>query len=150
MPLLSSSVQLTHLRTSVTSDGGVELEGTDEPGVALPGEGKGQQAESPMDRLSVLIANLNEVFGKELGDADKIWIEQQKVTVMADPEMRSIAEENDKAQYTVALEAKIKDLIVERHESNGVLFDAFFDNPQFAKVMMNYLAETYEAFRATA
>lgn len=151
VPLVSKSVQLTHLRTSVTSEESLSLtEGTDEPGVALPGEGKGKQAETPMDRLSALIANLNEVFGSELGESDKIWIEQQRITVMADTEMRSIALDNDKQQYRIALESKVKDLIVERHESNGFLFDAFFENPQFAKIMMGYLNETYEAFREGA
>lgn len=147
VPLVSDAVQLTHLRTSKIFGGVIPPEGSDEPGVALPGGGQGKQGESPMDRLSTLIANLNEVFGKELGEGDKVWIEQQRTTVMADPEMKAIAQENDKAQFTVALEAKIKDLIVERHEANGHLFDAYFDNPQFQKVLMNYLSETYDALR---
>lgn len=103
-----------------------------------------------MDRLSVLIGQLNEVLGKDLGEPDKVWMEQGFVTVMADDEMRSIALDNDRPQYEVALESKVKDLLLERHESNGVLFDAFFDNPRFARVMMNYLSETYDAFRENA
>lgn len=150
MPLLSTSVQLTHLRTSITSDEAIELRGTSEPEEAIPGGGQGQQVETPMDRLSTLIANLNEVFGSELGESDKVWIEQQRLTVMADEEMRSIALDNDKQQYRIALESKVKDLIVERHESNGMLFDAFFENPQFARIMLTYLNETYEAFRQSA
>ena len=41
MPQLSKSVQLTHLRIAVTSDEAITLAAADEPGSALPGEGKG-------------------------------------------------------------------------------------------------------------
>jgi type I restriction enzyme R subunit len=41
MPQLSKSVQLTHLRIAATSEGAITLEGSAEPGTALPGEGKG-------------------------------------------------------------------------------------------------------------
>ena len=151
MPLVSKSVQLTHLRTSVTSEESLSLPaGSEEPGVALPGGGQGKQAESPMDKLSVLIQNLNEVFGRDLVESDKIWIRQGFVTVMADEEMRTIALDNDRDQYRVALESKVKDLLLERHESNGVLFEAFFENPRFAKIMMSYLLGTYEEFREGA
>jgi len=151
MPLLSKSVQLTHLRTAVTSDIDLSLEeGTDEPGVALPGGGKGRQSETPMDKLSALIAGLNEKFGLDLTDADKVWFEQQKVTVASDDEMRVIALNNDKAQYKIALEHKAKHMIVERQEANGVLFDAFFSNPEFQVRLLDYLASTYEEFRAEA
>lgn len=151
MPLVSESVQLTHLRTSVTSDVSLALEeGSDEPGDAMPGEGKGKQVESSMDRLSMLIANLNEVFGKDLGEPDMIWIDQGRAAIEEDEEMRAIAKENDKAQFIVTFGAKAKDMIVERHEANGMLFDAFFDNPQFQRLLLNYWAETYEALRAGA
>ena len=151
MPLISSSVQLAHLRTSITSDEELTLDkGSEEAGVTFSGGGKGKQAETPMDRLSVLIANLNEVFGSDLGETDQIWIEQQRITVLADEEMRSIAKDNDRDQFVVALEAKVKDLIVDRHEANGQLFDAFFGNPRFARLMVEYLSETYETLREGA
>lgn len=31
----------------------------------------------------------------------------------------------------MVLEQKIKDLLVDRHEKNGMLFDLFFANPDF-------------------
>ena len=151
VPMLSKSVQLTHLRTAITSETDASLdEGTDEPGVALPGGGKGKQAESPMDKLSALIASLNEKFGMALTDADKVWFEQQKVAVQLDDDMKLIALNNDKTQYKIALEHKASDMIVDRHEANGVLFDTFFSNPEFKDFFLEYLGGTYEEFRARA
>ena len=151
MPLLSKSVQLTHLRTAVTSDESLSLdEGTDDAGEALPGGGMGKQAESPMDKLSALIESLNEKFGLNLGEADKVWMDQQWVAVKSDGVMREIALNNDKTQFKIALEHKAKDMIVERHEANGMLFDTFFANPEFQSRLLEFLGGTYEEFRAGA
>ena len=84
LPQISESVLLTHLRTeaqAVEEDLSLD-EGTDEPGVALPGGGAGRQNDSPTERLSELIVTLNEKFGMSCTDADIVWFEQQKQAVM--------------------------------------------------------------------
>ena len=147
MPQLSKSVQLTHLRIAVTSDASIALTASDEPGTALPGLGKGPQQESVMDKLSALISAMNDKYGADLGDADKVWVEQQWVVVKGDDDMRAVAENNDRSQYRMVLEQKIKDLLVDRHEKNGMLFDLFFANPDFQVSLVNYLIGTYDEFR---
>jgi type I restriction enzyme, R subunit len=147
MPQLSKSVQLTHLRISVTSDAAIALTASDQPGEALPGAGKGPQAEPVMDKLSALISAMNDKYGADLGDADKVWVEQQWVVVKDDHDMRAVAENNDRGQYRLVLEQKIKDLLVDRHEKNGMLFDLFFANPDFQVSLVNYLVGTYDEFR---
>ena len=147
MPQLSKSVQLTHLRIAVSGDAAIALDATDEPGVALPGQGKGAQAEPVLDKLSALIEAMNDRYGADLGDADKVWVDQQWVVVKDDEEMRAVAQHNDRSQYLLVLEQKIKDLLVQRQERNGVLFDMFFANPDFQVSLVNYLSGTYDEFR---
>jgi type I restriction enzyme R subunit len=150
MPQLSKSVQLTHLRIAATSDAAIELTASDEPGTALPGGGKGAQSEPLLDKLSALISAMNEKYGADLGDADKVWVDQQWTVVKGDDEMRTVAENNDRSQYELVLQQKIKDLLVDRREKNGVLFDMFFANPDFQSGLMAYLAGTYDEFRREA
>jgi type I restriction enzyme R subunit len=147
MPQLSKSVQLTHLRIAMTSDAAIALTASDEPGVALPGAGKGPQHEPILDKLSALISAMNDKYGADLGEADKVWVEQQWVVVKGDDDMRAVAEHNDRSQYRMVLEQKIKDLLVDRHEKNGMLFDLFFANPDFQVSLVNYLIGTYDEFR---
>ena len=59
MPQLSKSVQLTHLRIAVTSDAAIALTASDESGEALPGAGKGPQADPVMDKLSAQVSPLS-------------------------------------------------------------------------------------------
>ena len=150
MPQLSKSVQLTHLRIAVSSDSSISLTASDEPGVALPGEGKGKQAEPVLDKLSALIAAMNEKYGADLGDADKVWVDQQWVVVKDDEEMRTVALNNDRSQYELVLAEKIKQLLVDRHEANGHLFDMFFANPDFQTMILSFLGGTYDEFNVEA
>ena len=87
IPQLSRSVQLTHLRLSVTGEGSIELGDDTEPGVALPGEGKGSANEPEKDKLSALIEMMNEKYGADLGEPDKVWIDQQRAMILDDEDV---------------------------------------------------------------
>ncbi len=147
MPQFSKSVQLTHLRIAVTSDASIALTASDEPGAALPGAGKGTQQEPILDRLSALISAMNDKYGADLDEADKVWVDQQWVVVQNDDDMRAVAENNDRSHYRMVLEQRVKDLIVGRHDKNGMLFDLFFANPDFQVSLVNYLIGTNDEFR---
>lgn len=149
-PQLSDSVLLTHLRNEATAievDLSLE-EGTTDPGHAFTGEGRGKQAEQPVDHLSVIIGKINEHFGMNLTDADRIWFEQQKQTVLEDDEARVVALNNDYDQFLIFLERRAEEMIVDRHQANGLLFDAYFDKPGFREMLLGYLGNSYEEFRA--
>jgi hypothetical protein len=96
-----------------------------------PGEGRGRQHEPPVEALSALIAALNERFGMNLTDADRIWFEQQEANLREDDGVRVVALTNDYQQFKVFLEPLLEGKIVDRQESNDVLFQAFFDKPEF-------------------
>ncbi len=150
MPQISDSVHLTHLRLATNHQGGIDLTASDEPGVALPGEGKGKQAEPVLDKLSALIASMNDTFGADLGDADKIWVDQQKTDLKTSDTMRAVALDNDRSGYELALEQYIGDALIDRHEANGHLVDMFFEKPGFKKLLLSYLSDSYDEFRTEA
>lgn len=150
MPQLSKSVQLTHLRMAVTSEEAITLTASDEPGVALPGEGKGKQTEPVLDKLSALIASMNDKYGADLGEADKVWVDQQWTVVMEDEDMKTVALHNDRSQYELVLAEKIDKFVLDRQGKNDHLFDMFFSHPDFRLMLVNYLAGTYDALRDRA
>lgn len=150
LPQVSESVLLTHLRNEVTGDQ-LKLsldKGSDEAGVAFTGGGAGKQVEAPTDLLSVVIGKLNEQFGMNLTDADRIWFEQQKQTVLESDEARVVALNNDYDQFRIMLEKMAEDMIVDRHQANGMLFDAFFEKPGFREALLDYLGAAYQEIRS--
>ena len=82
-----------------------------------------------------------------LGEADLVWFEQQKQAIKSDEQMRVVALNNDRDQYGVVLQKKAEDMIVDRHEANGQLFNAFFEKPGFRDALIKYLAESYDEIR---
>jgi len=58
-----------------------------------------------------------------------------------------VALNNDRDQYRIVLEKIAEDAIVERHESNGQLFNAYFEKPGFRDALMEYLAGSYDEIR---
>ncbi|MGD7732931.1 type I restriction endonuclease subunit R [Propionibacteriaceae bacterium G57] len=150
LPQLSKEVQLTHLRIALTSEGSIGLEASDEPGQALPGGGVGKAAEPVVDKLSAMIAAMNDKFGADLGETDKVWVEQQWTAVKVDDDLKTVALHNDRSQYELVLQEKLKELVVMQHGKNQVLFDLFFGQPEFQRWMVDYMAGTYEEFRFDA
>ena len=151
LPQISDSVLLTHLRTeAIAVEERLSLDrGTDEPGVALPGGGAGVQHEQPTEPLSVLIETLNERFGMSLTEADRVWFEQQKQVVKSLPDINLVALNNDRDQFDIVLEGVAENMIIDRHEANRMLFNAFFEKPGFREEMLKYLGTAYEEIRAS-
>lgn len=149
LPQISDAVLLTHLRTEVQAEEAnlALTTGTDEPGIALPGGGTGKAYESPHTKLSELIATLNERFGMNLGEADRIWFEQQRQVIKNDAETRIVALHNDRSQYQIVLEKTVDNMIIDRHEANGQLFGAYFEKPGFREALLRFLAGTYDEIR---
>ena len=120
---LSDAVVITHLRTDLVAESEVQslLKGSDEPLKGHSGEGRGKQVKMPVAALSSLIEALNERFGLSLGDADRIWFEQQEEHLQADADVRLVALGNDLEQFRVFLTPVIEEKIVDRHQANGEL-----------------------------
>jgi len=150
LPQISDAVLLTHLRTEARGqEENLSLAtGSTEPGTALPGGGTGKEYESPLEKLSQLILDMNERFGMNLTDADKVWFEQQLQAIKEDERLRVVALDNDRDQYRVVLDKFAEDAIVDRHEANGELFGAFFAKPEFRQALLDYLAGSYDQIRA--
>ena len=67
----------------------------------------------------------------DLGEADRIWFEQQEAHLRDDDNVKTVALGNDFDQFKVYLEPLLENKIVDRHEANGALFSAYFDKPEF-------------------
>jgi type I restriction enzyme R subunit len=146
---VDGAVVLTHLRTNLIAEhADLSLtDGGDEP-LTGPGEGRGRQHEQPTEPLSALIAALNERFGMDLTDADRIWFEQQEAHLRADDDVRVVALNNDFQQFKVFLEPRVEDKIVDRQQANDTLFQAYFDKPEFRDLMVDWLTKTlYDGIR---
>jgi type I restriction enzyme R subunit len=151
---LDGSVVLTHLRTDLKAEQeNLSLageQGDPDPLSVLVGEGRGKQYEEPLEPLSALIETLNERFGMDLDEADRVWFEQQKTHMENDSAVRTVALHNDFEQFKVWLAPRIQDAIIDRQDANLELFQTYFNKPEFADLMTRWLTtELYGGIRGS-
>jgi type I restriction enzyme R subunit len=139
---IDDSVVLTHLRTEITAQN-VDLSlssGSEEPLDPSVSETTGSKKEDDKELLSRLIADLNERFGLNLTDADRIWFEQQQQHYANDPDLMEVARANDYDNFEMHFVPLVADGLIERHEANEDLFKAFFNQPDFQRMMTRALS----------
>ena len=57
------------------------------------------------------------------------WTRAVAAAIKADPTLRAIALHNDEENFARALEELADDAIIQRHEADGELFNAYFGRP---------------------
>jgi type I restriction enzyme R subunit len=146
---VDDSVVLTHLRTEMISeeeDLSLEI-GSDDPLNSFTAGGRGSKYEDPKKPLSELIAAMNERFGLNLTEADRIWFEQQQQHLVENVELGEVARGNDFENFEIYLEPVIEGQVIDRHEQNEALFQAFFNKPDFQRMMVKAMSiSLYEHF----
>jgi type I restriction enzyme, R subunit len=136
---IDDSVVLTHLRTQIIAQSqDLSLaHGTEDPMDPAISESTGGKQEDETELLSRLIADLNERFGLNLTDADRIWFEQHYAN---DLDLMEVARANDYDNFEMHFVPLVADGLIERHEANEDLFKAFFNQPDFQRMMTRALS----------
>jgi hypothetical protein len=69
----------------------------------------------------------------------------------SNPELKEVAIANDYDNFAMFFEPKIETDLIERHEANEDLFKAFFNQPDFKKMMTDALSRSlYDFFNASS
>ena len=80
--------------------------------------------------VNLLFAEVADALSGQRPVGTIFWFEQRRPMVMESSEARVVALNNDFDQYRIVLEKIADDMIVDRHEANGMLFDAYFSKPE--------------------
>ncbi len=147
---LGSEVELTHLRNEVTFEGSLSL--TEEVGEvkSVFGDGSGRQHLPEMELLSEIVETLNERFGLELDEQDKLLFDQFEETWLADPEVADQARNNTLDNFRLVFDRTFLNTVVSRMDDNEAIFKRILDDPDFQAVLMDlYANRVYRRARAS-
>lgn len=136
---------LTHLRHIKTGEYTIELEASDTPMKSFTGGDGGEMTEEEKGRLSEVIEVLNERFGLNLDEADKLYFEQIEETLAGSEELKEQALANEIENFRFGFEQKFEAAVVDRQSANEELFKKLMDDPEFnAAVKDLLLKKVYE------
>jgi type I restriction enzyme, R subunit len=147
MPDLSDKVALEYLRTEKDPDVELVLESTPLEDHEL-GTGKKEDEE---EELSTIIERLNERFGTDFTDAEKLSIKQRKEDFANDKDLVLKARTNDLDDFRLAYDRAFMNKVVDRISNNEKFFARILDDEEFRVALMDeMLNETYYKLREEA
>jgi len=133
---LSDKLILEYYKLEKSFEGSIALEGNG--GVPnIKGDiGAKQEKKDP---LSVIIDKMNERFGTQFTQQDKV-LDQMKEDFALDKKVLNAAKSGDKSLFKVLYEQKFKDVAVTRYEENDNFFMSLFRDEAKLKFIMNMMA----------
>jgi len=147
---LGDDVSLEYYRLQKISEKSVVLE--DEPegyltGIKDAGSGKSQEEKA---YLSEIIEVLNERFGTEFKEADRLFFHQIEEEMSANPKLHEQAQNNTIENFKFGFEDAFIASLIKRMDQNQEIFTKIMDDEEFSKVVKNLMLEkVYTRLRET-
>jgi type I restriction enzyme R subunit len=147
---LGAEVELTHLRNQMTFTGSLSLQAEVGEVRSFYGDGHGGQHEPEMEHLSSIIEVLNERFGTDLTDTDKLLLDQFEESWVADSELADQARSNSLDNFRLVFDKKFLQTIITRVDANEEIFKKILDDEDFRAALGEfYLQKVYERLQPT-
>ena len=146
---LGSEVELSHLKVEMTFEGGMSLDAESGEITTIYGEGRGKQPEPDPEALSHIVETLNDRFGLDLDDADKLLFDQFEEEWVGDSTLVTQARSNTLDNFRLVFDRTFLSTIVGRMADNEALVKQILDDNEFKQVLADYyLKRVYERARA--
>ena len=145
---LGTEVELTHLRHQIVFSGKLALNQEIGEVRSFFGEGQGTQQQIDLEHLSSIVEVLNERFGTDLNDVDKLLLDQFEESWVADDELSDQAKNNSLENFRLVFDRKFLQTIITRVSANDEIYKKILDDEEFRAMLgQYYLQKVYERLR---
>ena len=138
---ISDKVELTHLKTELTWEGTGEVEAEHEQTQFW---GTRPLTEDAEEALSVIVREMNEKYGQDLTDEDKLVLDQYQGAFVTNPAVVEAAQNNEdfEAFKKIAFSPVFLDTIINQMGANEKIFKLILAEDRMRELFTNYLART--------
>jgi type I restriction enzyme R subunit len=144
---LDNEVALEYYRLQKIGEGDLVLQVQGEYGLDPITEAGITRPKEEKDRLSNIINVLNEKFGTDFNDADKLFFDQIEEELYQDEVLKKRALNNPLDNFKYAFEEVFINKLIERMDSNQEIFDKIMENTEFKNDVKNWLTKKiYQRF----
>lgn len=142
---LTDEVALEYYRLQKASEGTIRLEALGEVGVPGVTEAGIKRAKEEKAALSEIIEILNERFGTDFNNADRLFFDQIEEELVTDEKLQMQARSNTIDNFKYGFEEAFLAKLIERMEDNQGIFEKILDDKQFGEVVKKWmLHKVYE------
>lgn len=144
---LDNEVALDYYRLQKIGEGDLVLQVQGEFGLDPTTEAGIARSKDEKDRLSNIIKLLNDKFGTDFNEADKLFFDQIEEELYQDEELKIRALNNPLDNFKYAFEEVFINKLIERMDGNQEIFDKIMENTEFKNDVKNWLTKKiYQRF----
>lgn len=143
VPDLTGDVEMEYYRLERLRDASDLSLGESPPGYGdtdVPTEVGTGKATDEKEPLSAIIEVLNDRFGTEFSEEDRLFFEQVRTRAKADEEVVQRAHANDLNNFRLFMDKKLSDVMADRVAENEELASRYFDDDEFRDVVAKLLS----------
>lgn len=142
---VDDKVLLEYYRLEKDFDGAIELESSE--GGFVPITGEAGRREQKKDPLTVLIDKINEKYGTNFTEMDKVLLQMEN-DYAGQTRWQSYAQNNDRKTFMLLFEKDFPNMAAMRYEQNDDFFVRMFSDPELMKQVMETVGSVlYERLR---
>ncbi len=134
------NIVLTHLRNQKIAEHSIDLSDGDNIKVTSPTEVGTKKADDPKVPLAVIIQTLNDRFGTDFTEADRLFFEQILEKAQTHDEVIRKARTNPYDKFELGIKEIIKDIMMQRIKENDDIVSRYLDDEEFQKIALTILA----------
>ena len=147
---LDNEVALEYYRLQKIAEGDLVLQVQGEFGIDPTTEAGISRPKDEKDKLSNIIKVLNDKYGTDFNDADKLFFEQIEEELYRDEDLKKRALNNRLDNFKYAFEEVFINKLIERMDSNQEIFDKIMENAEFKNDVKDWLTKKiYQRFNET-
>lgn len=142
---VDDKVLLEYYRLEKDFEGGIQLEST--PEGFRPITGEAGRREKQRDPLTVIIDKINEKYGTNFTEMDKVLLQMEN-DYAAQDKWHSYAQNNDRKTFMLLFEKDFPNMAAARYEQNDSFFVRLFSDPDMMRQVMETVgAVLYERLK---
>ena len=142
---IQQNIDMESYRVRRTSAGGISLPRGE--GRLQPMAPKGGYVDQPseIEPLSRILRELNERFGTDFKEEDRVFIEQLEQTLVADPALAASVRVNTPENARLTFDHVVGDRLQDMIETNFEFYKRVTDDREFARFFLDWLFERYSS-----
>lgn len=136
---LDNDVALEYYRLQKMSENAITLEAKGEVPLNTTTEAGISRPKDERAKLSEIIDVLNDRFGTDFDEADKLFFDQIEAELFNDETLKQQAQNNDIDNFKYGFEEVFIHKLIDRMEDNQKIFDKVMDSSDFKKTVQDWL-----------
>ena len=140
---IQQNVDIDSYRLRYTGTHKVSLERGAKELVPINEKGRHHPSPEEIEPLSLIIKELNERFGIELTEEDRLCLSQVMSKLEQDPALDASCRVNPRENAELTFEHKVEDVLQEIINSNFKLYKRITDDPEFGRFLRERLFDQY-------